>query len=410
MMSEQLLAKTPTANAVASEDIHLLDLLTVLARHRGFVLGAPVVIGALALAATFLITPVFESTAKVLPPQKQQSSGVAAVLGQLGGLAGAAGGLGGLKTPNDLYIGMLQSRSIADKLIVKYKLKERYEEETMDETRKELSLRSEISTGKKDGLISIKVIDEDPVFAAQLANAYVDELAQLTQTLAITEASQRRAFFEKQLKDAKDQLANAEVDLRKTQEKTGLIQPSAQVGTIITTVAQLRGTIAAKEVQLNAMRTFAAGQNPQMLQTQEELRSLRAQLAAMEKKQPTREGDFMIPTGRIPEAGVEYVRGVRNVKYYETIFELLAKQFELAKIDEAEDSSMIQLLDKAIPAEKKSKPRRGTITIAGVIGGGMLGILLAFILEGYERSRRDPDSNKRWQRLADAWKRRRPAI
>lgn len=388
----------------------MLDLLTVLARHKAFVLGAPVVIGALALAATFLITPVFESTAKVLPPQKQQSSGVAAVLGQLGGLAGAAGGLGGLKTPNDLYIGMLQSRSIADKLIVKYKLKERYEEETMDETRKELSLRSEISNGKKDGLISIKVIDEDPVFAAQLANAYVEELAQLTQTLAITEASQRRAFFEKQLKDAKDQLANAEVDLRKTQEKTGLIQPSAQVGTIITTVAQLRGTIAAKEVQLNAMRTFAAGQNPQMLQTQEELRSLRAQLAAMEKKQTTREGDFMIPTGRIPEAGVEYVRGVRNVKYYETIYELLAKQFELAKIDEAEDSSMIQLLDKAIPAEKKSKPRRGTITIAGVIGGGMLGVLLAFILEGYERSRRDPDSNKRWQRLADAWKRRRPAV
>lgn len=402
-MAEQMESELQrNGDAPAEEGIHLLDLLIGLAQQKKLIIGMPLVTGTIALIVSLSMTPVFTSVAKIMPPQQQQSSGMAAMLGQLGGLASAAGGLGGIKNPSDLYVGLLQSRTVADNLITRLKLQEHYEKTSMDDTRKQLLANSTFAAGKKDGFITIAAMDTNPQFAADLANAYVDELAKLTQTLALTEASQRRLFFEKQLKEARDQLANAEIALRTTQEKTGLIQPEAQVQAIISNAAQVKGAIAAKEVQLNGMRTFAAAGNPDLLRTQEELRGLQLQLAKLEKIQASKEGDFMVPTGKIPEAGVQYVRSVRNVKYYETIFELLAKQFELAKIDEAKESSLIQMLDKAIPAERKTKPRRAFIVLAGLAGGAILGILLAFMRMAYRSSRQDPNSRKRWQQLSVA--------
>lgn len=366
------------------------------------IVGMAIGAGLLAMGISFLIPNTFSSTAKIMPPQ-QQNSGMAAMLGQLGGIASAAGGIAGIKNPNDLYVGFMESRTISDKLIDRFKLKTRYRKETMDDTRKALSDLATFSSGKKDGLISITVEDRDPKFAAELANAYVDELAKLTQTMAISESSQRRVFFEKQLKDAKEQLAKAEIALRATQEKTGMIQLDGQVQAIIGNVAQLKGSIAAKEIQLNAMRTFAAPQNPELLRSQEELRGMQAQLSKLERSQAGN-GDLMVPTGSIPEVGVEYVRSLRDVKYYETVFELLAKQFELAKIDEAKDSSLIQLLDKAVPAERKSKPARGLLTLMATFAGGLLGIGLAFASATYRESRRNPENKERWEKLSMAWK------
>lgn len=405
-MSEQLENKTPQhpVDAADDDEIHLLDLLTALARQKKLVIGMPIATGLLALAVSLMMTPIFTSTVTIMPPQQQQSSGLAAMLGSLGGIAGAAGGIGGLKNPNDLYVGLLESRVVADNLIDRFKLKERYEQKTMDDTRKTLSTISDISSGKKSSFISITVNDKDPQFAADLANAYIDELAKLTQTMALTESSQRRLFFEKQMKEAKNQLANAEVALRNTQERTGMIQFDVQAQAIISSVVQQKAMIAAKEVQLNAMRSFAAGQNPDLVRAQEELRALQTQLAKLEKNQSGKEGDFTVPIGKIPEVGVEYVRSLRDMKYYETIFELLAKQFELAKIDEAKESTLIQLLDKAIPAENKSKPKRALILVIGLLGGGILGIILAFLREAYQRSRQNPEDRKHWQELLLALK------
>lgn len=354
------------------------------------------------MVASLLMTPIFRSMTTIMPPQ-QQSSGVAAMLGQLGGLAGAASGIAGIKNPNDLYVGILGSRTIADNLITRFNLQEKYKKNVMDDVYRILAGARQISSGKKDGLISISIDDEDPKFAAELANAYVDELIKLTQTMAVTEASQRRLFFERQMKEAKDNLASAEVALRTTQEKTGMIQPEGQVQAIIASIAQLKGTIAAKEVQLNSMRIFATAQNPELLRTQEELRGLQIQLQKLEKRQPTKEGDFLVSTGEIPEIGVKYVRALREVKYYETMFELFSKQYELAKIDEAKDSSIIQVLDIAVPSERKIAPKRAIITIAGFLVGGILGILIAFIVEVYRRVRQHPRSS-RWQELSMAWK------
>lgn len=391
-------------DASEQDQIHMLDLAVILAGQKKLVLGLPILMAVLALGVSMLLPPTFSSTSKLMPPQ-QQNSGMAAMLGQLGSLAGVAGGAAGIKNPADLYIGLLESRTVADNLINRFQLKQRYQKLTMDDTRKELSEKTTVVNSKKDGLIVITASDRDPGFAADLANAYYDELTKLTQTMAISEAAQRRAFFEGQLKEVKEQLASAEIRLRATQEDTGLIQPAAQVEAIITSVAKLKGTIIAKEVELNAMRSFATPRNPDLMRLQQELSGLRAQLNKLERNAPARrDGDFMVPTGRIPEAGVAYVRGVRDVKYYETIYELLAKQFEMAKIDEAKEPTQVQLLDKAVPAERKTKPKPVLMTIAGFIGGAILGIALAFARFAYRSSRTNPDSNERWKRLSLAWR------
>lgn len=401
-MPEQIPSKLHHPDSSASTDIHLLDVLVVIAQHKKVVLVTPVVLGSLALAASLLMTPIFSSTAKVMPPQ-QQSSSMSAVLGQLGGLAGAAGGIPGLKSPTDLYVGLLESRTIADRLIARFKLQQRYNGKNMDEARATLAANTVAATGKKDGFITITVKDPDASFAADLANAYVDELIKLSQNMALTEASQRRVFFEKQLEEARDHLASAEIALRNTQQKTGMVQPEAQVQSIIASAAQVKGTIAAKEVELNGLRTFATGRNPDLLRGEQELRGLQSQLMKIENNSGPKAGSLMAGAGKIPEVAVEYVRRVRDVKYYETMFELLAKQFEVAKIDEAKDSSLIQLLDKAIPADHKSTPRRALITLAGLIAGLALGILSAFLKAAYIVSNQDPKNRKQWSALRAAF-------
>lgn len=392
-MSENV--KKATEQSSTADEIDLLDVMIVLARHKKWIAGCTIGIGGAALVTSLLMTPIFTSSAKIMPPQ-QQSSGLAAMMGQLGALAGAAGGIAGLKNPNDLYVGMLQSQTVADHLISRFKLKERFETETLVATRNQLASVSNISAGK-DGLINISIDDKDPKFAAELANAYIDELIKLTQTLAVTDAAQERLFYEKQLQTTKDKLAKAEVALKQTQEKTGMLQPDGQVQAIIANVAQLKATIAAKEVELVAMRSFATEQNPDYLRMQQEIQGLKAQLTKLEQGQPEA-GGFMLPTGKVPQTGMEYVRKLRDVKYYETMFELLAKQYELAKINEAKDSSTIQVLDKATPPDWKSKPKRTIITLTGVCLGFFVGILLALIRESCRKIHRDSDG--RWQTLS----------
>ncbi|POZ62206.1 GumC family protein [Chromobacterium alticapitis] len=367
-----------TAQDHQGEGIDLMDLLILLARQRRWIASCAALFGGMALAYAFLLTkPVFTATTTIMPPQ-QQSSGISSMLGQLGGLTSTAGsGIAGLKNSNDLYIGMLHSRTVADRLIARFKLQAHYHQDSMDGTRQSLQATSSFVSGK-EGLITISVDDQNPQFAATLANAYVEELETVNRSLAVTDASKRRLFFEQQLKDAKTQLTAAETDLRKTQERTGMIQPEGQLPAIVSTITQLRATIAAKEVQLETMKSFATAQNPAYLKTQQELQGLREQLTKLDSGQGS-DSSLFIPTGKIAQSGLEYMRKLRELKYQETVFELLSKQYEIAKIDEAKDSSLIQVLDPAVPPTQKSKPKRSMITLIGLLGGVFLGILTALI-------------------------------
>ena len=382
------------------DEISLLDLLIVLAKHKRLLIGLPVAFATLALAYGLIAKPVFEAKTTILPPQQQQSS-AASMLASLGGLAGAAGASLGIKNPNDLYIAMLQSQVVSNKLIERFKLKDIYEAKTLTDARKALAESSKIASGK-DGLISIAVEDYSPQRAAQIANAYVEELKALSKTLAVTEAGQRRLFFENQLNKTRKDLADAEIALKQTQEKTGVLQLEAQGKATMEALANLRAQIATRQVQLAAMKNFATEQNPDYQRIQAELRGLQQQLTELTKG--GNEDDVLVARAKAPEVAVEYLRKVRNLKYQETLFELMAKQFEMAKLDEARDGASIQVLDVATPPEKKSKPKRAMLILIAGISGFFLACISAFVLEAIHKSQADQKSRERWAALIGAWK------
>ncbi len=386
---------TTPAAAMDDDEINLMDLLLVIAKHNRFIIKLTLSVAVLAVVYALLQPNIYTAKTVILPPQ-QGASTASMLLGQLGGLAGLAGGAAGIKSPNDLHIGMLKSRTIADVLIKRFDLQTLWEAKTREATRKALEGSTVIASGK-DGFITIEYSDKDPQFAATIANAYVEELDRLNSTLAVTEASRKRLFFEKQLKGSRANLDAAENALKQTQERTGLIQLEKQGGAIIEAVANVRAQIAAKEVELAAMGAFATPQNPDYRQIQQVIVGLRAQLAKLEANSVG--SDIKVPTGKLPETGLEFLRKTREFKYQETLFELLSKQFEIAKIDEAKDSALIQVVDKALVPEQKSKPKRSLIVILATMMAFFIGVLLAFFKEASARASLDPASAERMSLL-----------
>ncbi|MBV5302744.1 MAG: lipopolysaccharide biosynthesis protein [Chlorobium sp.] len=368
------------------DEISLLDLAITLAKHKKLILGAPLLAAVVAAVFTLFSPNIYTADTQIMPPQQQSSA--SAMLSQLGALSGMAGG--GIKNPNDVYIAMLKSRTLQDNMIRRFRLQSVYQTKTPASTRGALNGATKITSGK-DGLITVQVDDQNPKRAALLANGYIDALQQMTQVFAVTEASQRRLFFEKQLQQAKQTLSDAEVGLKQLQEKTGIIQLDSQAQQIIGTAAGLKGQIAMKEVDLGAMRTFATGNNPDYIRTQQVLAGLREQLAKVETGGVT--------TSKVPEKSLEYIRKVRDLKYAETIYEMLAKQFEMAKIDEAKESSVIQVLDKAVVPEQKSKPKRSMTVLLAALATGFLAILWAFIAEALQNAKKDQESSAQLQLL-----------
>ncbi len=363
-------------------EISLLDLAITIAKHKKLILGAPFLAAVVAVAVTFFMPKIYTADTKILPPQQQQSS-ASALLGQLSAINGLSSAAMGIKNPNDTYIAMLKSRTVQDNLIRRFKLQVVYETDSPEKTRKQLTDATTITSGK-DGIIEVKVDDQHPKRAAMLANAYADALQEMMQFFAVTEASQRRLFFEKQLLQAKQSLSEAEVALKLLQEKTGVIKLDSQAQIIISTAAALKGQIAMKEVELGAMRTFVTGNNPDYIRTQQVLAGLRGQLTKVETGS--------VSTNKVPETGLEYIRKVRDVKYAETIYEMLAKQFEAAKIDEAKESSVIQVLDKALEPEKKSKPKRLIIVLLTAVATGFIAMLWAFIMESIQNAKKESET------------------
>jgi hypothetical protein len=354
----------------------------------------------------------YTATTKILPPQQSQSLAASMIgqLGALGPMAAMAQKDLGLKNPNDLYVGMLHSRTAEDGLIVRFDLRHVYRDKRMSDARKDLENASTIVLGK-DGFISISVEDKDPKRAPQIANAYVEQLRLLTQNLAVTEAGQRRLFFERQLEAAKNHLADAEQALKETEQKTGLIQLDGQAKALIEAVVKLRALIAAKEVELHAMRLFSTEQNPDMRLGEEQLSGMRAQLALMEKERGGLGGNTAddvevsagnVPVGNVPESGLQYIRKLRDVKYAETIYELLAKQYEAARLDEAKTAAVIQVVDPALDPDRKSWPPRSLIVVLATLLGFSGSSIYALLTEAMHRIRREPESDAHFLALGKA--------
>jgi uncharacterized protein involved in exopolysaccharide biosynthesis len=370
------------------DEISLLDLLQTIVDNLRLLLLGPLAVGLAALGISFAVAPTFTATVKFLPPQQQQSA-AASMLASLGGLGGIAGAAAGLKNPADQYLSFMKSNSVQDALIDRFKLQERYETKFKTDTRTSLTGSTRASSGK-DGLITVEIDDKDPKFAADLANAHVDELQKLLAKLAVTEAQQRRAFFEKQLGQVKDKMITAEQALRATGISGNVLKsnPTAAVAG----VAALQAQVTAQEVKVGAMRGYLAETAPDFKQAMNELGSLRAQLAKQEKDQPAASGQG------------DYVTKYREFKYQEALFELFARQFEMAKVDESREGAVIQVLDAAQPPERKSKPKKAQIAIIATLAAGFALLLFVFIRQALRNAGQDPESASKLARLQASWR------
>ncbi len=356
------------------DTVDLLELSLLLARRKRFILLSGLILAVVTVLATLIMQPSYTAKVDIMPPKQSSSP-----LSQLGALSALAGGGGaaslGLKNPDDLYIGMLETETIADDLIQQFHLMSLYKAKKLSDARKALKSNTKILS-EKSGFISISVSDVSPVRSAAIANAYVDELHSMMGHLAVSEAGQRRIFFEQQLEAEKNKLADAEVALEETERKVGIIEPSGQAMATIEAIAQLRAQIAASQVQLQGLEASATPENPEVVLLKTQISSLESQLASFEKGNPHGSGtqdSIEIPTSKVPAASLEYIRKKRDVSYHETLFELLARHYEIAKVDEAKAGEIVQVVDPALVPERRSWPPRTLLTLLA----GFLGVLFA---------------------------------
>lgn len=334
------------------------ELLGVLREHLKLLTIAPLAAGLLALGITTLIAPTFTAVTTFMPPQQSQSS-AASALASLGSLAGLAGGAAGISSPGERYVALMQSVTVSDRIVDQFKLMEVYDEKFRVDARKHLATNVRIALGKKDGLITVEVDDKSQQRAADIANRYVDELRRMTGTLAVTEAQQRRAFFERQLQQSRDRLVQAQQALQSSGFNAGALK--AEPKAAAEAYARIKAETTAAEVRLQVLSGTMAENTPEVRQQQTILTALRQQLARAEQATDT-------------STGPDYVGRYREFKYQETLFELYARQFELARADESREGALIQVVDAATPPEKKSKPKRAVIAGSTTM---VIGLLLA---------------------------------
>jgi tyrosine-protein kinase Etk/Wzc len=389
---------SPPLEAAAEPGIEfdLLELLLVMAQRKIAIILATVIGLFIGMILVLLMHPTFTAKAVIMPPQQGQSS--AALVTQLSSLASLTGlgNAGALRDPNDLYLAIVQSNTVADAVIKRLNLEAVYHVNKLSQARVILAANSKF-VSDKGGMISITTKDGDPHRAADIANTYVDELHSINSRLVIGEASVRRNFFGQQLALAKDRLTDAEIALQQTEETTGAISPIGQTGVVIQQIAQLQSQIITREVQLDALRTSSTDQNPDVIRLNSELGGLREQVAQLESAQKTSHnpGDITLSSRSLPQDQIVYLRKQRDVQYHTLIFDLIARQFEAARLDEAKASPVIQVLDAAQPPDRKSGPFRALWTLAGGFLGFLFGCSRVIASYVFARVEADPVSARR---------------
>ena len=366
----------------ADDEISLLDLAITIKQNIKLLILTPVAAGLVALGGSFLIQPTFTATTTFLQPQQQQSSALAMLqgLGALGGLAGAASGL---KNPADQYVAFVKSRTVQDALVKRFALQPRYEAELHEDALRALESKARISAGK-DGLIKVEVDDTEPAFAAQLANAHVEELSKLLDRLAVTEAQQRRVFYEKQLAQTKAKLTVAQTALQRSGINEGALRAEPKMAA--EAYAAMKAEVTAAQVRLQGMRTYLTDQSPEFKLAQSQLGALQGQLAKAESTNTAKSDD-------------DYIVKYRDFKYQESLFEMFAKQFELAKLDEARDGAVIQVVDVAQAPERKSKPKRAMIAVLTTLATGFVLLMFVFVRQAWRNAMQDEATAQKLKQL-----------
>lgn len=365
---------------IAEDEINLLELLQVMVRRRDLIIKVTLGVAIVSVIYSLFMTNIYTATTKILPPQKDSGGGTAAaLLSQLGGAAGGIGAMAGFGGTADLYVGIIQSRSVTDALISRLNLQKELEIKNPDILRKSVQAMIKVTTNKKDGMIVISVDNKDPQKAALYANTVVDELQKRTNQLNLTKAGTERQFLEKRLQVVRVDLKKAEEDLRIFQEKNKTLKADDQAKAAIETLAQLKAKIITSEVQLAAARQNLTDESQEVKTLLASLTQMKKQLAIMSGASGSGGG---IPSiGSAPSIGIEYLRKLREFKTQEALFEQLTRQYELAKLNEARDVSSLQVLDEAVVPTVKSKPKRAQLVLLATITAFFCSIFLVFIRE-----------------------------
>jgi uncharacterized protein involved in exopolysaccharide biosynthesis len=376
------------------EEITLLDYWRVVRARLWLIAGLSTVAVLATLAYSLWLPKVYESTVTILTPDERggRSLGLATALAA----SGISQSIPGLSIPSmtpqrDIFVSILKSRTMAQAVVERFRLQERYRVPFLSDAIRRLSGLTAV-TLSKDGVISVKVEETEPQLAADIANFYVLNLDQMLTRFATTEASKQRVFIADRLTETERELRRAEGALRQFQETNKVIALQEQARGAVETGAQLKGEIMASEVQLEVMRKFATEANPEVVKLKQRIQEMKRQLAQMqygkgwvlpaENHNPAEpRSEIYVPFAQVPELGLELARLMRDVKVQETVYTLLTQQLEQAKIAEARDMPTVQTLDAAAPADRKSKPKiKLNMAFAGITSL-LVGILLAFFLE-----------------------------
>lgn len=369
----------------------MIDLFILMAeRIRLLVLG-PLLVGALVVAGAYLfVKPIYTAKTVILPPQQQQGA-AAGLMQSLGVLANFAGSASVVKNPADQYVSLVQSTTVLNRVIDAFDLQKVYGTSDKETTRDLLLAAIKVDVGKKDSLLSLSVDDEDPKRAAAMANRFVYELRRLTSELALTEAQQRRVFFEKQLSQTRERLAAAQKSLQGSGVSSGVLrmEPKAAVDSY----AALKAQVTAAEVRLMSMRSYATENSPEFKMAQSNLAALKEQLQKAETQDVSGEkGD--------------YIERYRDFKYQETLFELFSRQYELAKIDELREGAFIQVVDEALVPENKSNMRKSKLAGLAIVVSFVLLTFFLLLKEVFSAELASPDMVEKLAQLKAAFSRR----
>ena len=384
--------------------VSLPPIIRVALKRKKLISIVALAVIALALAAALLLPCRYMATTVILPPQQSGSAG-AAMMAQLSSLSAMAGaGALGIKNPNDLQVALLKSRSVEDAMAARFHLQALYHARYASSARKRWEKMTFIEDGLKDGLIRLSVTDSDPQRAAEFANGWVEEYQRFSATLAVSEASRRRLFFERQVADARENLARAEEEMKQTEQRTGVIELDGQAHAMIASAAMLRAQVAAKQVEIQAMRQFAADGNPDLERARQELSGLEEQLGSMDVAKDRRSGDLVAPTGMVAQAGLDYARALREVKYREAVVSLLMRLYEMAQVDEAQRGSQAQVVDAAVVPDRPSSQFRIWIVLAGLLAALPMSLLIALGTEAVDALRALRRRSESWSAaLENAW-------
>lgn len=388
--------REPGGRAVAEDEISLLDYAAVVWRRWPMIGGLCLVVLLATIVGTIVQPRVYESTAALLTPREGPGSGL------LGGIvsSGLIQQMPGTLLPStpslapnrDMLLSILKSRTVAKAVVDQFGLQDRYRSRYVEDAIIRLQARTETHVSR-EGVISVKVEDTDPQVAAQMANFYVEQLDRLISQLGTSEGARQRAFITKQLAQTKTDLEASEGELRRFQERNRAISLQDQTRGAIEIAARLKGEVMAAEVQLGVMRNFATEANPEMVLLRRRIDEMKRHLAQLQYGDGHMSGDrrdFAVPFPKVPEVGIELVRLTRDVKVGETLVTLLIQQLEQAKTAEAKDLPTVQVLDRAVPAERHSKPRLLLNVGLALVIGLLAGVFLAFFLDYVQNVRARP--------------------